>query len=59
MIAGIKTFSGSVADTVENKLDTDPALRQQWEEVSTRFSYVFCRSRDRLPGDELRCGSSG
>jgi Ti-type conjugative transfer relaxase TraA len=41
MVAGIKTFSGSVADTAENKLDTDPALRQQWEEVSTRFAYVF------------------
>jgi Ti-type conjugative transfer relaxase TraA len=41
MVAGIKTFSGSVADTVENKLDTDPALKKQWEEVSTRFSYVF------------------
>lgn len=41
MVAGIKTFSGSVADTVEHKLDTDPALRQQWEEVSTRFVYVF------------------
>ncbi|NTF97792.1 Ti-type conjugative transfer relaxase TraA [Rhizobium rhizogenes] len=41
MVAGIKTFSGSVATTVEQKLDTDPALRQQWEEVSTRFSYVF------------------
>ncbi|WP_080803820.1 Ti-type conjugative transfer relaxase TraA [Agrobacterium tumefaciens] len=41
MVAGIKTFSGSVADTVENKLDTDPALRQQWEEVSARFAYVF------------------
>ncbi|MBO9101824.1 MULTISPECIES: Ti-type conjugative transfer relaxase TraA [unclassified Rhizobium] len=41
MVAGIKTFSGSVEDTVENKLDTDPALRRQWEEVSTRFAYVF------------------
>ncbi|KQY13645.1 Dtr system oriT relaxase [Rhizobium sp. Root73] len=41
MFAGIKTFSGSVADTAENKLDTDPALKKQWEEVSTRFSYVF------------------
>nr|WP_172691389.1 Ti-type conjugative transfer relaxase TraA [Agrobacterium vitis]ASK49646.1 Ti-type conjugative transfer relaxase TraA [Agrobacterium vitis] len=41
MVAGIKTFSGSVADTVEDKLDTDPALRQQWEEVSARFRYVF------------------
>ena len=41
MVAGIKKFSGSVADTVENKLHTDPALRQQWEEVLTRFAYVF------------------
>ncbi|MGV1873662.1 Ti-type conjugative transfer relaxase TraA [Agrobacterium rosae] len=41
MVAGIKTFSGSVEDTVENKLDTDPTLRRQWEEVSTRFAYVF------------------
>jgi Ti-type conjugative transfer relaxase TraA len=41
MVAGIKTFSGSVADTVEPKLDTDPALQKQWNEVSARFSYVF------------------
>nr|WP_153464047.1 Ti-type conjugative transfer relaxase TraA [Agrobacterium tumefaciens] len=41
MVAGIKTFSGSVADTVEHKLDTDPALKKQWEEVSARFAYVF------------------
>ena len=41
MVAGIKTFSGSVAGTVEHKLDTDPVLRQQWEEVSARFAYVF------------------
>lgn len=41
MVAGIKTFSGSVADTVEQKLDTDPALRKQWQEVSARFAYVF------------------
>ncbi|NTF10779.1 Ti-type conjugative transfer relaxase TraA [Agrobacterium rubi] len=41
MVAGIKTFSGSVSDTVGEKLDADPALRQQWEEVSTRFAYVF------------------
>ena len=41
MVAGIKTFSGSVADTVEQNLDTDPALKKQWEEVSARFAYVF------------------
>ncbi|MGZ2442176.1 Ti-type conjugative transfer relaxase TraA [Sinorhizobium medicae] len=41
MVAGIKTFSGSVADTVGDKLGDDPALKRQWEEVSTRFRYVF------------------
>ncbi len=41
MVEGIKTFSGSVADTVGDKLSDDPALKRQWEEVSTRFAYVF------------------
>ncbi|MDO1585461.1 Ti-type conjugative transfer relaxase TraA [Rhizobium oryzicola] len=41
MVAGIKTFSSSVADTVGDKLGAEPALRQQWEEVSARFQYVF------------------
>ncbi|BCH68332.1 hypothetical protein RvVAT039_pl11650 (plasmid) [Agrobacterium vitis] len=41
MVAGIKIFSGSVADTVGDRLGTDPALKQQWEEVSARFRYVF------------------
>ena len=41
MVAGIKTFAGSVADTVGDKLGTDPALKRQWEEVSARFAYVF------------------
>ncbi|QCJ00937.1 Ti-type conjugative transfer relaxase TraA [Agrobacterium larrymoorei] len=41
MVAGITQFSGSVADSVDRKLDTDPALKKQWEEVSTRFRYVF------------------
>lgn len=41
MVAGIKTFSGSIADAVEHKLDTDPALQKQWNEVSARFAYVF------------------
>ncbi|EHH03546.1 Dtr system oriT relaxase [Agrobacterium tumefaciens CCNWGS0286] len=41
MVAGIKIFSGSVADTVGDKLGTDPALKRQWEEVSARFAYVF------------------
>ncbi|NTE84594.1 Ti-type conjugative transfer relaxase TraA [Agrobacterium tumefaciens] len=41
MVAGIKTFSGSLADTVDDKLGADPALKRQWEEVLTRFAYVF------------------
>ncbi len=41
MVAGIKTFSGSVADAVGDKVGNDPALKQQWEEVSNRFRYVF------------------
>ncbi|CUX68832.1 Ti-type conjugative transfer relaxase TraA (plasmid) [Agrobacterium tumefaciens] len=41
MVAGIKTFAGSVADTVGDKLGADPTLKRQWEEVSARFAYVF------------------
>ncbi|NSZ09716.1 Ti-type conjugative transfer relaxase TraA [Agrobacterium tumefaciens] len=41
MVAGIKIFSGSVADRVGDRLGTDPALKQQWEELSARFRYVF------------------
>ncbi len=41
MVAGITRFENSVADTVSERLDADPALKKQWEEVSTRFAYVF------------------
>jgi hypothetical protein len=41
MVAGIKQFPRSVVDSVDRKLDADPALKKQWEEVSTRFRYVF------------------
>ena len=41
MVAGITWFENSVADTVEQKLDADLALKKQWEEVSIRFRYVF------------------
>ncbi|NLR97320.1 Ti-type conjugative transfer relaxase TraA [Rhizobium sp. P38BS-XIX] len=41
MVAGIKTFSGSVADTVGDKLVSDPVLKRQWEEISARFANVF------------------
>lgn len=41
MVAGIKTFPGSVTDTVGDKLGEDHGLKRQWEEVSARFRYVF------------------
>ncbi|WP_172691209.1 Ti-type conjugative transfer relaxase TraA [Rhizobium rhizogenes] len=41
MVAGITRFENSVADAVGQRLDADPALKRQWEEVSTRFRYVF------------------
>ncbi|BBD41482.1 Ti-type conjugative transfer relaxase TraA (plasmid) [Aminobacter sp. Y103A] len=41
MVAGITRFENSVADTVEQKLDADLALKKQWQEVSIRFRYVF------------------
>ncbi|RWC38290.1 MAG: Ti-type conjugative transfer relaxase TraA [Mesorhizobium sp.] len=41
MVAGVKLFPTSLGDAVEQKLAGDPALNKQWEEVSTRFRYVF------------------
>ncbi len=41
MVAGIKAFAKSVPDIVEEKLHADPAVKKQWDEVSTRFRYVF------------------
>ncbi|WP_029006377.1 Ti-type conjugative transfer relaxase TraA [Azorhizobium doebereinerae] len=41
MVAGITTFARSIDQAVENRLVADPALSRQWEEVSTRFRFVF------------------
>ena len=41
MVASIKAFAKSVPDIVEEKLHADPAVKKQWDEVSTRFRYVF------------------
>ena len=41
MVAGVTLFPSSVQDTVAEKLDSDPSLRKQWEDVSIRFRYVF------------------
>lgn len=41
MVAGITRFENSVADRVGERIDADPALKRQWDEVSARFRYVF------------------
>ncbi|OOO33530.1 UNVERIFIED_ORG: Ti-type conjugative transfer relaxase TraA [Rhizobium sophorae] len=41
MVAGVTQFASSLANTVDEKLGDDPALKKQWEDVSTRFRYVF------------------
>ncbi|MBS7707884.1 Ti-type conjugative transfer relaxase TraA [Chelatococcus asaccharovorans] len=41
MVAGITTFAKSIGQIIEDKLVADPALKKQWEEVSTRFRLVF------------------
>lgn len=41
MVAGVTTFPKSLTDTVEDKILADPAIKKQWEDVSTRFRLVF------------------
>ncbi|RUV50978.1 Dtr system oriT relaxase, partial [Mesorhizobium sp. M5C.F.Ca.IN.020.14.1.1] len=41
MVAGVTLFANSIKDTVEEKLRADPAVTKQWDEISTRFRYVF------------------
>lgn len=41
MVAGIKQFAKTIPDVVEERLHADPTVKKQWEEVSTRFRYVF------------------
>ena len=41
MVAGITTFAKSIDQAVEDRLAADPGLKKQWEEVSTRFRFVF------------------
>jgi Ti-type conjugative transfer relaxase TraA len=49
MVAGITRFENSVADRVGERIDADPALKRQWDEVSARFRYVFAH-----PGTAFR-----
>ncbi|MUZ75382.1 Ti-type conjugative transfer relaxase TraA [Agrobacterium vitis] len=41
MVSGVKLFPVPLSDAVDRKVTDDPAVRHQWEEVSTRFRYVF------------------
>lgn len=41
MVAGIPLNLAALDDAVERKLLADPAVKKQWDEVSTRFRYVF------------------
>lgn len=41
MVSGITTFAKSIDQAVEERLATDPGLKKQWEEVSSRFRFVF------------------
>ncbi len=41
MVSGVTLFPVPLSDAVDRKVADDPAVRHQWEEVSTRFRYVF------------------
>lgn len=41
MVSGVKLFQVPLSDAVARKVADDPAVKKQWEEVSTRFRYVF------------------
>lgn len=41
MVSGITIFPTSLDQAVEDKLAADPGLNKQWEDVSTRFHFVY------------------
>jgi Ti-type conjugative transfer relaxase TraA len=41
MVSGVKLFPSPLSDAVDRKVADDPAVKKQWQEVSTRFRYVF------------------
>ncbi|MBK5570753.1 Ti-type conjugative transfer relaxase TraA [Ensifer sp. SSB1] len=43
MVAGIATFPKSVEQAVADRLEADPGLKKQWEDVSTRFHLVYAQ----------------
>ncbi|MBB4581552.1 Ti-type conjugative transfer relaxase TraA [Rhizobium aethiopicum] len=43
MVAGITTFPKTVEQSVADKLESDPGLKKQWEDVSSRFHLVYAQ----------------
>lgn len=43
MVAGIATFAKSLDQAVADRLEADPGLKKQWEDVSTRFHVVYAQ----------------
>lgn len=41
MVAGVTIHPKSLEQAVEDKLAADPALKKQWEEVSSRFRLIY------------------
>lgn len=41
MVAGTSGHPKSIAEAVEDRLAADPVLSRQWEQVSSRFHFVF------------------
>ncbi len=41
ILAGIKTFPRTMAETIEERLAADVGLKRQWEDVSLRFRLVY------------------
>ncbi|MBB3464481.1 Ti-type conjugative transfer relaxase TraA [Rhizobium sp. BK377] len=43
MVAGIATFPKTIEQAVAEKLEADPGLKKQWEDVSTRFHLIYAQ----------------
>ncbi|WP_376743770.1 Ti-type conjugative transfer relaxase TraA [Ensifer canadensis] len=43
MVAGVATFAKSLEQAVADRLEADPGLKKQWEDVSTRFHVVYAQ----------------
>ncbi|MGY5795397.1 BID domain-containing protein, partial len=44
IVSGRTTFAKSIEQAIEDKVEADPGLKKQWEEVSTRFHLVYAQA---------------